>query len=178
MSLELMSLTLIGGLILLLVMGVHVAIAIGVVASTGLLLFVGQPLNQFASSAFDTMNSFVLTAIPLFVFMGSILHNSGAIKVLFTGADKLLRGLPGGIACSVIGANAVFGAMSGSSVAAVAVFGKVAYPEMEKLGYSPRLSLGSLAIGGTLAVLIPPSVILIVYGSWRISQWHGSSPQL
>lgn len=167
MSLELMSLILIGSLLLLLAMGVHVAIAIGLVASMGLLFFVGQPLNQFASSAFEVMNSFVLTAVPLFVFMGAILHNTGVIKILFSGADKLLRGLPGGIACSVIAANAIFGAMSGSSVAAVAIFGKICYPEMERLGYSPSLSLGSLAVGGTLAVLIPPSVILIVYGSWQ-----------
>jgi len=167
MSLGLMSFILIGTLLILLAAGVHIAIAIGLVGALGLLLFVDQPLNQFAYSAFEVMNSFVLTAVPLFSFMGAIFHTTGLTQFLFSGADRLIRGLPGGIACSVMVANAIFGAMEGSSVAATATFGKTCYPQMERLGYKPSLSLGSIAIGGTLAVLIPPSVILIVYGSWQ-----------
>jgi C4-dicarboxylate transporter, DctM subunit len=81
--------------------------------------------------------------------------------------DKWLGWLPGGLASVVIAANGVFGAISGSSVAAAATFSMIAYPEMEKRGYNPKLSLGSIAVGGTLSVLVPPSLILIVYGSWE-----------
>ncbi len=167
MSLEWMSIILIGGLILLLAMGVEVAIAMGIMASIGLVFFVGQPLQQFAFSAWSIMNSFILTAMPLFIFMGAILGNTGIIRRLFTAADQLIGGLPGGVASSVIGANAIFGAMSGSSLAATATFGKIAFPEMERGGYNPRLALGSIVVGGTLSVLIPPSIILIAYGGWQ-----------
>ena len=162
LSLAVMSLILLGGMVLLLAIGVEIAVAIGVTASIGLIFFAGQSLNQFAFSAFENINSFTLTAVPLFVFMGAIFANTGVVRSLFTGADKLLGGLPGGIGSSLIGANAIFGAISGSSLAATATFGKIAYPEMERLGYSPRLALGSIAVAGTLSVLIPPSVILIV----------------
>ena len=167
MSLQLMSLILIGSLLLLLAMGVEIWVAMGVTAGIGLVFFVGQPLGEFAFQAWAYMNSFTLTAVPLFVFMGAIFSSTGTIHALFHGADRLLGILPGGIACSVIGANAIFGAISGSSVAAVATFGKIAYPDMEGLGYNPKLALGSIAVGGTLAVLIPPSVILIFYGAWE-----------
>lgn len=167
MSLGLMSLILIGGLLLLLASGLEIFVAMGIMASIGLFFFAGLPLQQFAFSGWDLVNSFTLTAVPLFIFMGAILSNTGAIRKLFRGADRLLGNLPGGVACSVLGANAIFGAISGSSVAAVAAFGKIAYPQMEELGYSPKLSLGSLAVGGTLSVLIPPSVILVVYGGWQ-----------
>ena len=166
MSLELMSLILLGGLIILLAIGTEIYVAMGIMAAMGLMLFVGQPLRQFAFTAFDVMNSFILTAMPLFIFMGTIFSSTGVIKRLFGGADKVIGNLPGGVACSVLGACGIFGAMSGSSLAATATFGKIAYPEMERLGYNPRLALGSIAIGGTLSVLIPPSLILIVYGGW------------
>jgi tripartite ATP-independent transporter DctM subunit len=99
--------------------------------------------------------------------MGSIFSQTGVVKGLFLAADKWIGKVPGGLACSVLGANSVFGAMSGSSVAATATFGKIAYPQMEKMGYDARLGLGSIAIGGSLSVLIPPSIILVVYGGWQ-----------
>jgi tripartite ATP-independent transporter DctM subunit len=89
------------------------------------------------------------------------------VQLLFTALDKWLGWLPGGLASVVIAANGVFGAISGSSVAAAATFSMIAYPEMERRGYSPSLSLGAIAVGGTLSVLVPPSLILIVYGSWE-----------
>ena len=167
MSLELMSLILVGGMLLLFALGLEIGIAIAVTASIGLIFFVGQPLGEFAYSAWGYMNSFTITAVPLFVFMGTIFASTGTISALFRGADRLLGVLPGGVACSVLGANAIFGAISGSSVAATATFGKIAYPEMENLGYHHRLSLGSIAAGGTLSVLIPPSVVFIYYGTWQ-----------
>lgn len=167
MSLELTALILLGGLILLLLMGTEIFVAMAIVGGLGLWLFVGQGPGQFARTAFLFMDSFVLTAMPLFIFMGSIFASTGITRYLFTGADKILGGLPGGVACSVIGAAGIFGAIAGSTVASAATFGKIAYPDMERLGYDPKLALGSIAIGGTLAVLIPPSIILIVYGFWE-----------
>jgi len=167
MSLALMSLILLGGLILLLAFGVEIAPAMGIVAGLGLIFFVGQPLDYFARAAFEIMNNFTFTAIPLFVFMGAIFSNTGIIGSLFRGAEKISGNLPGSMASSVIVANAIFGAISGSSLAAVATFGKICFPEMKKVGYDVKLSLGAIAISGTLSVLIPPSVILIVYAGWQ-----------
>ncbi|MDP2931857.1 MAG: TRAP transporter large permease [Chloroflexota bacterium] len=167
MNLELASIVLLGSLLLLLALGVEIAVSMGIVATIGLVFFVHKSIGEFAYAAWGYMNSFTLTAVPLFVFMGAVFSNTGTITALFRGAERLIGFLPGGIASSVLGANAIFGAICGSSVAAAATFGKIAYPEMERLGYDPRLSLGSIAVGGTLSVLIPPSVIMIFYGSWE-----------
>ncbi len=167
MSLALMSSILLGGMVFLLAFGVEIAPAMGIMAGLGLLLFVHQPLDYFARAAFEIMNSFTFTAIPLFVFMGAIYSNTGIIGSLFRGAEKMFGNLPGSLASAVIVANAIFGAISGSSLAAVATFGKICFPEMEKAGYNTKLSLGAIAISGTLSVLIPPSLIMIVYGGWQ-----------
>lgn len=167
MSIGMMALILLGGLFLLLILGVEIAIAMGVMASLGFLFIIFQPLEQIGWASFGMLNSFTLTAIPLFIFMGTMFANTGVVRSLFDGGEKLIGGLPGGLACATTGACAIFGAMSGSSIAATATFGAIAFPEMEAKGYHHRLALGSIAVGGTLAVLIPPSVILIVYGGWE-----------
>jgi tripartite ATP-independent transporter DctM subunit len=166
MSPELLTVLLMGGLLLLLAFGVEIGVAMGITASVGLLL-VEKPLVQMAWTAWESLNSFTLLAMPLFIFMGAVFSGSGAVHLLFAALDKWLGWLPGGLASVVIVANGVFGAISGSSVAAAATFSMIAYPEMEKRRYDPKLSLGSIAVGGTLGVLIPPSLILIVYGSWE-----------
>ena len=143
------------------------AIAFGVVGGLSLLFLLGQSQLQIASSAWSTANVVEFTAAPLFIFMGAILSHAGIMTNLFDAAQKWLGFLPGGMGCSVIGANAVFGAMSGSNVAAVATFGKAVYPEMERQGYLPAIGLPAIAVAGTIAVLIPPSLILIIYGGWQ-----------
>jgi tripartite ATP-independent transporter DctM subunit len=165
-TLGLQSLLLLGGLTLLLVFGVEIAAAMGIVAGLGLLFFVHQPMDFFPRAAFDVMNSFTFTAIPLFVFMGTIYATTGIVRGLFRGAEKLFGNVPGSLASAMIVANAIFGAISGSSLAAAATFGRICFPEMKQAGYDARMSLGAIAISGTLSVLIPPSVILIVYGGW------------
>jgi tripartite ATP-independent transporter DctM subunit len=155
------------GLVILLAAGIEIFVAMGFMASIGLWFFVGDTFQQFASSGWALVNSFTMTCVPFFIFMGSIFSQTGVVKGLFLAADKWIGIVPGGLACSVLGANSVFGAMSGSSVAATATFGKIAYPQMEKMGYDARLGLGSIAIGGSLSVLIPPSIILVVYGGWQ-----------
>jgi C4-dicarboxylate transporter, DctM subunit len=165
-TLELQSLALLGGLTLLMAAGIEIAPAMGIVAGLGMLFFVHQPLDYFARAAFDVMNSFTFTAIPLFVFMGTIYATTGIVRGLFQGAEKLFGNVPGSLASAMIVANAIFGAISGSSVAAAATFGRICFPEMQKAGYDAKMSLGAIAISGTLSVLIPPSLILIVYGGW------------
>jgi C4-dicarboxylate transporter DctM subunit len=115
----------------------------------------------------EIKHSFTFTAIPLFVFMGTIYANTGIVSGLFRGAEKMFGSLPGSLASAMIVANAIFGAISGSSLAATATFGRICFPEMEKAGYDPKMSLGAIAISGTLSVLIPPSLIMIVYGGWQ-----------
>jgi tripartite ATP-independent transporter DctM subunit len=166
-GLEIQAFVLIGGLFLLLAMGIEIGPAMGIVAGVGLLLFVHQPLDYFARAAFEIMNSFTLTAIPLFIFMGTLYSSTGTVRALFTGGEKILGNLPGGMASAMIIANAIFGAISGSSIAATATFGKICFPEMEKAGYDPKFALGAIAISGTLDVLIPPSLVMIVYGGWQ-----------
>jgi C4-dicarboxylate transporter, DctM subunit len=162
-----MSLVVLGGLVLLLALGIEIAPAMGIVAGIGLLFFAHQPLDYFARAAFEIMNSFTFTAIPLFVFMGTIYANTGIVSGLFRGAEKMFGSLPGSLASAMIVANAIFGAISGSSLAATATFGRICFPEMEKAGYDTKMSLGAIAISGTLSVLIPPSLIMIVYGGWQ-----------
>ncbi len=166
MTLEFQSLALLGGLTLLMAAGIEIAPAMGIVAGLGMLLFVNQPLDYFARAAFDVMNSFTFTAIPLFVFMGTIYATTGIVRGLFQGAEKMFGNIPGSLASAMIVANAIFGAISGSSVAAAATFGRICFPEMQKAGYDAKMSLGAIAISGTLSVLIPPSLIMIVYGGW------------
>jgi tripartite ATP-independent transporter DctM subunit len=165
-TLELQSLALLGGLTLLMAAGIEIAPAMGIVAGLGMLFFVNQPLDYFARAAFDVMNSFTFTAIPLFVFMGTIYATTGIVRGLFQGAEKMFGNIPGSLASAMIVANAIFGAISGSSVAAAATFGRICFPEMQKAGYDAKMSLGAIAISGTLSVLIPPSLIMIVYGGW------------
>lgn len=166
MALELQSLALLGGLTLLMAAGIEIGAAMGIVSGLGMLLFVNQPLDYFARAAFDTMNSFTFTAIPLFVFMGTIYATTGIVGGLFRGAEKMFGNIPGSLTSAMIVANAIFGAISGSSVAAAATFGRICFPEMQRAGYDAKMSLGAIAISGTLSVLIPPSLIMIIYGGW------------
>lgn len=155
------------GLLFLLLIGLEIAWSVGVVALVGLLFFVQQPVDQIAYTMWDSLNSFALTAMPLFILMGSILGNTGVNEKLFSAINKWFGHFPGGLVISVISGNAVFAAMSGSAMAATATFGKIAYPAMEKRGYAPSFALGSIAAGSVLAPLIPPSILLILYGAWQ-----------
>jgi tripartite ATP-independent transporter DctM subunit len=169
MGLALESVILIGGLIFLLAIGIEVFAAVGLVGIIGLVVFVDQPLAQLGYTAFNTLNKPELSSLPLFIFMGAIFSTTGIIRALFSAGDKWLGALPGGLASTIIGVNGLFGAMCGSAVAATATFSKITYPEMEKLGYSPRLSLGVLVAGGCLSPVIPPSATLIIYGAWTFT---------
>ena len=155
------------GMIALLATGLEVAWSIGIIAVIALVLLVNQPLNQLAWSAWNATNSFTLTAVPLFLLMGAILSKCGVGEALYTGVERWLDRLPGALGCTTVAASGIFAAISGSTAASTALFGKVAFPSMESRGYSPRISLSSICMGATLASTIPPSLLLIVYGTWQ-----------
>ncbi|WP_108659488.1 TRAP transporter large permease [Acuticoccus kandeliae] len=131
----------------------------------GLLVF-GWPLVlSMGPVAWGVQNENVLTAIPLFILLGELLLRSGLADKMYTALAVWFVKLPGGLLHTNIGASALFAATSGSSVATAATIGTVSLPNLERRGYKPSRSLGSLAAGGTLGILIPPSVNLLIYGS-------------
>lgn len=149
----------------LLLSGVWIAITLGMVGIFMLLLISPLSLTGIGIIVWDTLNSFVLTAVPLFLFMGSIILNSGLSRDFYQGLTKWLDHVPGSLAHSNILACSIFSAISGSSVATAAAIGAIAIPEMDNRGYDKPVTYGTLAAGGTLGILIPPSIILILYGS-------------
>jgi len=154
-------------LLALIFSGAPIAFALGLMAVGSIWLGFGSSLMPaLGMLTWDSLASFVLVAIPLFIFMGFILFESGMSTRIYAGIFPLLdRLIPGGLLHTNIVVGAVFAACSGSSVASTATIGSVALPEMEKRGYSIRIAAGSVAAGGTLGVLIPPSIVMIIYGA-------------
>ena len=152
-------------LLILLAASVPVGAAIGVLAIIVGEVYSPMPLvRAIAENLWQTGREFILIAIPMFILLGEILLRSGIAQRMYDAMAKWLSWLPGGLMHSNIGACAMFSATSGSSVATAATVSTVALPEVDKRGYNERLFLGTLAAGGTLGILIPPSINLIVYG--------------
>jgi C4-dicarboxylate transporter DctM subunit len=120
--------------------------------------------NLIVKDFFDTFTSYGYTVIPLFVLMGQIASNSDIAKRLYTAAHKWVGHVPGGLAMTTIAGATIFKAMCGSTLATVATFAGIAIPEMDRYGYDKRLSTGVVASVGTIGMLIPPSIVLIIYG--------------
>jgi len=145
--------------------GIWIAISMIGVSALGMTLFTSRPVGDaMATTIWGTSSSWTLTALPLFVWMGEILFRTKLSENLFEGLSPWLQKLPGGlIHVNVVGC-ALFAAISGSSAATVATVGKMSIPELRKRNYPEKIILGSLAGSGTLGLLIPPSIILIIYG--------------
>ena len=145
--------------------GIWVALSMVGVSAIGMFLFTSRPVGDaMATTIWGTSSSWTLTALPLFVWMGEILFRTKLSENLFKGLAPWMSRLPGGlIHVNVVGC-ALFAAISGSSAATVATVGKMSIPELRKRNYPEKLLLGSLAGSGTLGLLIPPSIILIIYG--------------
>lgn len=158
------TLVIFGMVFLFLFIGMPVAGGLGIAAIIGGILFLGN-FGLAAYVPWEIGDSFVLTAIPLFIFMGEVLLRSGLSIRLYDGAAAMLGRLPGGLLHANIGSCAIFAAISGSSLATAATIGTVALPELEKRGYDNKIACGSLAAGGTLGILIPPSISMIIIGS-------------
>lgn len=154
------------GMLAMMLGGLPIAVSMAVVGILGGVAAYGLPfMNSIAPVVWGVHNDNLLTAIPLFVLMGELLLRSGIADRMFGALAAWLGRLPGGLLHTNIGCSALFAATSGSSVATAATVGTVALPSLHRRGYSMSMSLGSIAAGGTLGILIPPSVNMIVYGS-------------
>ena len=149
-----------------LLLGAHLGLAMSAAAIFGTTMIIGADgaLALAGLSVFESAQSFELSVIPLFVLMGVFAAKSGISTDLFSAFNVWLRRRRGGLAHASIAACAAFGAVCGSSLATAATMGKVALPEMKRYGYGNKLATGSVAAGGTIGILIPPSVIMLIYG--------------
>lgn len=151
----------------LLATGFEVPFAIAVPGVFYLWLQGGIPIiNGVGMATWGSMNSFTLTAVPLFIFLAEVMQQSGVSRRIYGGLAKLVSALPGGLLQTNIVGCALFAAMTGSSVATAASIGGVALPQLVERGYERRLAAGSLAAGGTLGILFPPSVAMIIYSAF------------
>lgn len=156
-----------GGLGLLLIIGLPVAFSLSLLAVAGMYFFNGGTFAfmQIPIISYKSLDDFTLTALPMYVLMSQVLVVSGVGRDLYEMASRWFRHFPGGLAIATLFCCTVFSAISGSSVATAVTVGAVALPEMVKRGYNKRHVLGLLAAGGTLGILIPPSIPMIIYGS-------------
>ena len=155
-------------LLLMLLVGlrVHIGIALGVASVVGVYLAYGDvdiALSVLSTTAYEAIRADTLMVIPLFVLMGEIISRAGAASDLYKLCDRGLRRLPGRLAAATVIGNAAFAAVSGVSIASAATFSRIAYPEMIKAGYDKSYSLGVIAGSACLGMLIPPSVLLIIW---------------
>ena len=153
-------------LIVLVVFGIHIGVALGVASVVGVWLAYGDfeiALSILGSTAYEAIRSDALAVIPLFVLMGEILSRAGAARDLYLICDRGLRFLPGRLAAATVLGNAAFAAVSGVSIASAATFSRIAYPEMRKMGYGKSYALGVVSGSACLGMLIPPSVLLIIW---------------
>jgi len=153
-------------LILLFLTGIELGFAMALVGFVGFGAVVswGAAANLLAKDLYDVFASYGFTVIPLFVLMGQVAYNSGIAKRLYDTSYRFIGHIPGGLALATVAGATVFKAICGSSPATAATFASVAVPEMDRYGYDKRLSTGVVASVGTLGILIPPSVTLIVFG--------------
>ena len=151
--------------LLVLLSGIPVAFGLGAISIVFLLLFQGfDALHVVAETFWSGLDEFTLVAIPMFVMMGAAIGSTPAGKDLYEALDRWLYRLPGGLAISNLGACAIFAALTGSSPACCAAIGKMGIPEMRRRGYPDDIATGSICAGGTLGILIPPSITFILYG--------------
>ena len=146
--------------------GVHIAIALGITAALGIYLMTGDVdvVRDFvANTAYEALRDYVFAVIPLFMLMGDFLAKCGAARDLYALTNRLSRWLPGRLAVATILSNALFGFVTGVSIASAAAFSRIAYPEMRRYGYRRDFALGSVAGSACLGMLIPPSVLMIVW---------------
>ncbi len=150
----------------LLAFRVPVAIAMGIVGALGYGVVYGFSTLGFVlgRSVFEAVSPVSLSVVPLFVMMGVFAAQGGLSRSLYNMVASMVGHLRGGLAISTIGASAIFGAVCGSSIATAATIGRIAMPEMRRLGYDDRLASASVAAGGTLGIMIPPSIMFVVYG--------------
>lgn len=164
MSLPVLSIVLLGFLVVILASGVWIAVGLGLVGLLAMVLVTDVPIGQvMATSIWSASASWTLAALPLFIWMGEILFRTRLSAQMFQGLSPWLQWLPGRLVHTNIIGCGIFAAVSGSSAATCATIGKIALPELKKRGYDESISIGTLAGSGTLGLLIPPSIPMVVY---------------
>ena len=154
-------------LLILVFSGIHVAVALGVTSAVGVFMVTGREtvvLALIQNTFYDAIRDYIFAVIPLFMLMGEFIGRSGATSDLYVGLQKTFRRIPGRLALATLFGNAVFSFVTGVSIASAATFTRIAYPEMKRHGYNKSFALGSIAGSGCLGMLIPPSVLMIVWG--------------
>jgi len=154
-------------LLMLVFLGVHVAVALGITSVIGLYLVTGKfriVEATLASTAAEALRDFTFAVIPLFMLMGEFIGRSGAISDIYVAINRGIRRLPGRLAIATVLGNAIFSFVTGVSIASAAAFSRIAYPEMKSFGYDRGFALGAIAGSSCLGMLIPPSVLMIVWG--------------
>jgi C4-dicarboxylate transporter DctM subunit len=146
--------------------GIEMAFAMAIVGAVGYAIMISPEaaMNMMANDFYDTLVSYSLTVVPLFVLMGQVVFNGGVARRLYDSTHRFLGHIPGGLAVATVAGACMFKAMCGSIAATSATFASVAVPEMDRFGYSKKLSTGIVATVGTLGLLIPPSATLILLG--------------
>ena len=161
------AIAIIAVLLILILLSVPIVIALGSASFFGLAYLVGSfdvAVSLLANTAYESIRSYVFAVIPLFVLMGELISKSGAAKDLYVLINNSLSKLPGRLSLATVFGNAVFGAVTGVSIASAAAFSRIAYPEMVAQNYNKAVALGSIAGSASLGMLIPPSILLIVWG--------------
>ena len=154
-------------LILLIALSVPVVIALGLTSFFGLYYITGNinvPLSLLNNTAYGAIRDYIFAVIPLFVLMGELISRSGAAEDLYNLINKSLKKIPARLALATVFGNAVFGAVTGVSIASAAAFSKIAYPQMVKFNYNKTIAVGCIAGSASLGMLIPPSILMIVWG--------------
>jgi C4-dicarboxylate transporter, DctM subunit len=158
-------------LVFLVAIGVHIAIALGMTSALGIFLVLGGDANAFrtvqvmlAAKAYEGIRDYVFAVIPLFLLMGEFIGKSGAVTDVYRGLNTMLRKIPGRLAIATVLGNALFSFVTGVSIASAATFSRIAYPEMKRHSYHKGFALGTVAGSSCLGMLIPPSVLMIVWG--------------
>jgi len=158
---------LISTLLVLVFSGIHIAVALGLASMLGIYLLTqdfSTMLSFVSNTGYEALRDYIFAVIPLFMLMGEFLAKCGAASDLFTLINRSTRRIPGRLGVATVLANAVFAFVTGVSIAAAAAFSKIAYPEMRRYGYERQFSLGCIAGSACLGMLIPPSVLMIVWG--------------
>ena len=162
------AIVLIVSLLALVFLGVHIAIALGVTSAIGVYLVTGGNFTvvqkMLANTAYEALRGYEFAVIPLFMLMGEFIGKSGAVTDVYRGINRGLRRIPGRLAVATVLGNAIFSFVTGVSIASAAAFSRIAYPEMTRYGYHRGFALGTVAGSSCLGMLIPPSVLMIVWG--------------
>lgn len=158
----------IAGLVVLIAVGVPLAFSITLVAVGGLVAIFdpARAAIMFYQALFSRGTDFILAAVPLFIFMGQLVYQGNVGRDLYECVHKWFGRLPGGLAVTAVVTSTGFGAVTGVSAAAVATMASISMPEMRRYNYNIRLAAGSIATASTLAILVPPSILMIIYGLW------------